>query len=99
MIELGTAITVLTASFIGVPVSTTHCLIGAIIAVGVVDTHGLHGVRWGLASKCVVSWVMTIPAAGFLSGKVGSPCCKAGHVHVHAASGKVILHVQNESGL
>lgn len=68
MIELGTAITVLGASFMGMPVSSTHCLVGSVLAVGVVDAGGLHGVQWSMAGKIGLSWVFTIPLAGLLSG-------------------------------
>ena len=53
------------ASRFGIPVSTTHTITGAIIGVGA--TNRLSAVRWGLASKIVWAWVITIPAAAAMA--------------------------------
>jgi PiT family inorganic phosphate transporter len=45
----------------GIPVSTTHTITGAIIGVG--SAHRLSAVRWGVARKVVLAWVLTIPGA------------------------------------
>jgi len=65
-IEIMSAVTVLIALKIGVPVSTTHCKVGAIIAVGLMR-EGLNGVDRSLIIKIVAGWVITIPAAGLVS--------------------------------
>ena len=59
----GTA-TILTASAMGVPVSTTHCISACIMGVGA--SKRLSAVRWGVAGNIVLAWVLTIPmSAGF----------------------------------
>lgn len=59
----GTA-TILTASYMGVPVSTTHCISACIMGVGA--SKRLSAVRWGVAGNIVMAWVLTIPmSAGF----------------------------------
>jgi len=65
-IEIMSAVTVLIALKIGVPVSTTHCKVGSIIAVGLMR-QGLAGVDRSLIIKIVAGWVITIPAAGIVS--------------------------------
>jgi PiT family inorganic phosphate transporter len=64
--ETGGAIVILSASRFGIPVSTTHTITGAIVGVGA--THGLSGVRWGLAGRIVWAWILTIPAAATMAG-------------------------------
>ena len=64
--EFGGAITLFTASALGVPVSTTHTITGAIVGVGTV--RGLSAVRWGVAGNIVWAWIFTIPAAGIVAG-------------------------------
>ena len=53
-------------SMTGIPVSTTHVIAGSIIGVGA--TRRLSAVRWTLARKMVWAWILTIPAAAFVSG-------------------------------
>lgn len=60
--ETGAAGAVFTATMLGIPVSTTHAITGAIVGVG--STRRLSAVRWGIAGKIVWAWVLTIPAAG-----------------------------------
>ena len=62
--ELSGAISVLFASSQGVPVSTTHVITGSIVGVGAV--HRLSAVRWGVATRIVWAWVITIPAAAII---------------------------------
>jgi len=50
------------ATFLGIPVSTTHTITGAILGVG--STRGMRAVKWGVAGKVMWAWVLTIPAAG-----------------------------------
>lgn len=59
--ETGAAISILLASWLGRPVSTTHVIAGAIAGVGSVQR--LKAVRWGLATNIVWAWILTIPAA------------------------------------
>jgi len=59
--ETGAALALMTATLIGVPVSTTHAITGAIVGVG--STRRLSAVRWGVAGQIVWAWVLTIPAA------------------------------------
>ena len=60
--ETAGAITLFIATSVGVPVSTTHTITGAIIGVGA--TRRLSAVRWGVAQRIVWAWVLTIPMAG-----------------------------------
>ena len=60
--EVAGAITLFLATFLKIPVSTTHTITGAIVGVGSVTK--LSGIRWGLATRIVWAWVLTIPAAG-----------------------------------
>ena len=63
--ETGGAFTLFLATHMGVPVSTTHTITGAIIGVGA--TRGASAVKWGLAGRIVWAWVLTIPAAAIVS--------------------------------
>jgi PiT family inorganic phosphate transporter len=57
--ETGGAITLFLATRLGVPVSTTHTITGAIIGVG--STNKVSAIRWGVAGNIVLAWVLTIP--------------------------------------
>jgi PiT family inorganic phosphate transporter len=59
--ESGGAITLFAATYLGIPVSTTHTITGAIVGVGA--ARRTSAVRWALASNIVVAWVLTMPAA------------------------------------
>jgi PiT family inorganic phosphate transporter len=59
--ETAAAISLLGTAVAGIPVSTTHTITGAIVGVGA--THRLSAVRWGVATRIVWAWVMTIPAS------------------------------------
>ncbi|HSK98323.1 MAG TPA: inorganic phosphate transporter, partial [Euzebyales bacterium] len=63
--ETAAAISLYLATALGVPVSTTHTITGAIVGVG--STRRLSAVRWGVAGRIVWAWVLTIPAAGVVS--------------------------------
>ncbi|MGI4859562.1 MAG: inorganic phosphate transporter [Janthinobacterium lividum] len=63
--EAGGAITLFLASWLGIPVSTTHTITGAIVGVGA--TRKLSAVRWGVAGRIVWAWVLTIPASAILA--------------------------------
>ena len=59
--ETGGAITLFLATVLGIPVSTTHTITGAIVGVG--STRRASAVRWGVAGSIVWAWVLTIPAS------------------------------------
>ena len=63
--ETAGAISLFTATHLGVPVSTTHTITGAIIGVG--SIRRLSAVRWGVAGRIVWAWVLTIPAAATIA--------------------------------
>ena len=63
--ETGGAITLFAATGLGVPVSTTHTITGAIVGVGAIRR--TSAVRWGVASGIVVAWVLTIPASALIA--------------------------------
>jgi inorganic phosphate transporter, PiT family len=63
--ETGGAMTLFLATALGVPVSTTHTITGAIIGVG--SARRLSAVRWNVAQSIVVAWVLTMPAAAAIS--------------------------------
>jgi len=62
--ETGGAITLFTATYLGVPVSTTHTITGAIIGVGA--ARRTSAVRWGVARGIVFAWIVTMPMAGLI---------------------------------
>jgi len=59
------AISIIMATNLGIPVSTTHTITGAIVGVGA--TNRLSAVRWGIAGRIVWAWVLTIPASGLVA--------------------------------
>lgn len=63
--ETGAGMAILIASELGVPVSTTHTITGAIVGVG--STQRLSAVRWGVAGRIVWAWIITIPAAAAIA--------------------------------
>jgi PiT family inorganic phosphate transporter len=63
--ETAGAISLFTATHLGVPVSTTHTITGAIIGVG--SIRRLSAVRWGIAGRIVWAWVLTIPASALIA--------------------------------
>jgi PiT family inorganic phosphate transporter len=63
--ETGGAITLFLATALGIPVSTTHTITGAIVGVG--STQRASAVRWGVAGNIVWAWVLTIPASAFVA--------------------------------
>ncbi|KAI8090917.1 phosphate transporter, partial [Gilbertella persicaria] len=71
--ELGAALTVLTCSKLGLPVSTTHCITGATAAVGLCNGK-LSAVNWKMLTWCFFSWILTLPAAGLVAGLLFSFC-------------------------
>ncbi len=63
--ETGGAITLFLASSLGIPVSTTHTITGAIVGVG--SAQRTRAVRWGVAGNIVVAWIITMPAAALMA--------------------------------
>jgi PiT family inorganic phosphate transporter len=63
--ETAAASSILFSTFMGVPVSTTHTITGAIIGVGA--TSRLSAIRWGLAVRIVWAWILTIPGSALIS--------------------------------
>jgi inorganic phosphate transporter, PiT family len=66
--ETAGAISLFTATYLGIPVSTTHTITGAIIGVG--SIRRLSAVRWGIAGRIVWAWILTIPAAAGIAALV-----------------------------
>ncbi|XP_067664605.1 sodium-dependent phosphate transporter 1-A-like [Haliotis asinina] len=64
-IEIGSALTVLIASNIGIPISTTHCKVGSIVFVGRVRSN--ENVDWRLFRNIIIAWLVTLPISGLLS--------------------------------
>jgi PiT family inorganic phosphate transporter len=63
--ETGGAITLFLATWLGIPVSTTHTITGAIVGVGAAKR--MSAVRWGVANNIVIAWIITIPASAALA--------------------------------
>ena len=63
--ETGGALTLFLATGLGIPVSTTHTITGAIVGVG--STQRASAVRWGVAGNIVWAWIFTIPASAFMA--------------------------------
>ena len=63
--ETGAAVSLYFASFLGIPVSTTHTITGSIVGVGALKR--LSAVKWGVAGKIVWAWIITIPAAATIA--------------------------------
>jgi PiT family inorganic phosphate transporter len=63
--ETGGAFTLFLATHMGIPVSTTHTITGAIVGVG--STRGASAVKWGVAGRIVWAWILTIPAAAVVA--------------------------------
>jgi PiT family inorganic phosphate transporter len=62
--ETGGAITLFAATWLGIPVSTTHTITGAIVGVGA--ARRVSSVRWSVANNIVIAWIITIPATAFI---------------------------------
>jgi PiT family inorganic phosphate transporter len=83
--DTASAITLALATSLGIPVSTTHTVTGAIIGVG--SLNGFSAVRWGVARSIVWAWVLTIPAAGLVAAIVWSV------IQLFATSAPTALHM------
>ncbi|XP_055792556.1 sodium-dependent phosphate transporter 1-B-like [Salvelinus fontinalis] len=67
-IELASALTVVVASNIGLPVSTTHCKVGSVVAVGWLRSR--KGVDWRLFRNIFLAWFVTVPISGLISAAI-----------------------------
>ncbi|THD22709.1 S20AB [Fasciola hepatica] len=67
-IEVGAALTVLVASKIGLPISTTHCKVGSVVGVG--RARSKDNVNWGIFRNILIAWLVTLPASGVISALV-----------------------------
>ncbi|KAI9316129.1 solute carrier family 20 [Obelidium mucronatum] len=65
--ELGAALSVITASFLALPVSTTQCIVGATIGVGLMNGTA-KAINWKMVSWTLFSWLLTLPVAGVSAG-------------------------------
>jgi len=63
--ETGAAVVLFGSSAMGVPISTTHTITGAIMGVGSIK--GMRAVKWGVAGRIVWAWIITIPASALIS--------------------------------
>ena len=63
--ELAAATTIVVASGTGIPISTTHTLVGAVLGVGM--ARGIAAIDMGVVGRILLSWVITIPAGAILS--------------------------------
>ncbi len=63
--ETGGALTIFLATFLGIPVSTTHTISGSIVGVGA--TSRLAGIRWGITFRIIASWLITIPFSALVA--------------------------------
>ncbi len=63
--ETGGALTLFGATWLGIPVSTTHTITGAIVGVGA--ARRVSAVRWGIAGNIVIAWIVTLPAAAVIA--------------------------------
>jgi inorganic phosphate transporter, PiT family len=70
--ETGGAITLFAATFLGIPVSTTHTITGSVVGVGA--ARKVSAVRWNVASSIVIAWVVTLPAAAIVAAFVYLLC-------------------------
>jgi PiT family inorganic phosphate transporter len=64
--ETAGAVTLFSTGALGIPVSTTHTITGAIIGVGI--TKRVSAVRWGVTIDLIWAWILTIPVSAFLGG-------------------------------
>ncbi|MBI4802702.1 MAG: inorganic phosphate transporter [Elusimicrobia bacterium] len=64
--EFGASLVLFGASALGVPISTTHTITGAIVGIG--SVRNVRAVKWGIAGRIVWAWIITIPAAALISG-------------------------------
>nr|AOO54559.1 phosphate transporter [uncultured bacterium] len=66
--ETSASCVILTASFLGMPISSTHMIVGSVTGVGIAQ--GPSRVRWSTGHKMVIAWILTLPGAGFVAAIV-----------------------------
>lgn len=66
--EIATATTILLASRIGLPVSTSHALVGSVVGIGIIATQ--QKVKWQTIKSVVLAWLVTLPTAAILGGTI-----------------------------
>ncbi len=66
--ETGGGVILTSMAWLGIPVSTTHAIAGAIMGVGA--TKRLSAVRWGIGKRIIYAWIITIPASAVVAGLV-----------------------------
>jgi phosphate/sulfate permease len=64
-IEFGAAFTAILCSKLGLPISTSHCLVGSVVFVGILRTK--NGVNFGVFKDVALSWALTLPVSAILS--------------------------------
>ena len=74
IIEISTAFTVLVASNLSIPISTTHCKVGSVVAIGRVRSK--QSVDWSLFRNIFVAWVVTVPITGGIAAGVMALLCR-----------------------
>lgn len=79
--ELATALTVSFASVYGIPISTTHCIVGAEVGIGVMENLKT-GVNWKLFAKTFMAWVFTLIITGLISAAVFAQGIYAPSIHM-----------------
>lgn len=65
--ELGSAVTVVMATRLALPVSTTQCIVGATVGVGLVNGH-VRSINWRMVAWIYMGWIITLPVTGIISG-------------------------------
>ncbi len=65
--ELGAAVTTVFATRLSIPVSTTQCIVGAVVVVGLCNKD-IKAVNWRMVTWCYLGWIFTLPCAGLISG-------------------------------
>jgi solute carrier family 20 (sodium-dependent phosphate transporter) len=70
VMELSGGLTVILASRVGIPISTTHCQIGGVVGCGLVD--GKKNIDWNCFFKIIFSWFITLPASALISAALFS---------------------------
>jgi phosphate/sulfate permease len=65
--QLGSATITLTCSVLGLPLSTTHIIVGSVYGISIVDVKSIKDLKWKMLSGIILSWVITIPAAAIFS--------------------------------
>ncbi|KAK9453079.1 phosphate transporter [Dipodascopsis uninucleata] len=84
--ELGAALTTVLATKLGIPISSTQCIIGATVMVGLCN-NDLRAVNYRMVAWCYAGWILTVPCAGLISGIICGIIINAPHfMEVYTAS-------------